>query len=89
MLILVRSQNQKVEEVAKINNVLLSNRPVIEGRVALFPRTFKCLLDFSSPPSTTLHFTVSFVFDITANDIIPPKTKKIISTFMSDMKLKT
>jgi hypothetical protein len=52
-------------------------RPVIEGRVALFPRTFKWRLDFSSPPSTTTHLTRSFVFDFTANDIIPPMSQKI------------
>jgi hypothetical protein len=52
-------------------------RPVIEGRVALFPRTFKWRLDLSSPPSTTTHLTRSFVFDFTANDIIPPMSQKI------------
>lgn len=50
--------------------------PVIEGRVALFPRTFKWRLDFSSPPSTTTHFTTSFVLDLTAKDIIPPSTER-------------
>lgn len=45
----------------------------MEGSVALFPRTFKWRLDFSSPPSITSHLTKSFVFDLTTRDIIPPK----------------
>ena len=49
-----------------------SIQPVIEGSVALFPRTFKCLLDLSSPPSITSHKTESSVLDFTINDIIPP-----------------
>lgn len=44
----------------------------MEGNVALFPLTFKCLLDASSPPSITSHFTESAVFDLTKKDIIPP-----------------
>ena len=44
----------------------------MEGNVALFPLTFKCLLDLSSPPSTTSHFTESSVLDFTTKDIIPP-----------------
>jgi hypothetical protein len=53
------------------------NEPVIDGRVALFPRTLRWRLDFSSPPSTTTHLTVSVVFDFTASDIIPPVTQPI------------
>jgi hypothetical protein len=49
-----------------------TNKPVIDGRVALFPRTLRWRLDFNSPPSTTTHLTVSVVFDFTASDIIPP-----------------
>lgn len=47
-------------------------QPVMDGNVALLPRTFRWRLDFSSPPSTTSHLTVSSVFDFTDNDIIPP-----------------
>lgn len=53
------------------------NKPVIEGRVALFPLTFRCRLDFSSPPSITSHFTTSLVFDFTTNDIIPPGWRRV------------
>jgi hypothetical protein len=44
----------------------------MEGRVALFPRTFKWRRDLSSPPSMTSQITESDVFDFTVNDIIPP-----------------
>ena len=50
--------------------------PVMEGSVALFPRTLRCLLDFNSPPSTTSHRTESVVLDLTNKDIIPPAIKK-------------
>lgn len=53
----------------------IRGKPVIDGRVALFPRTFKCRLDFNSPPSMIWHLTVSAVFDLTFSDIIPPTSK--------------
>jgi len=49
---------------------------VIDGKVALFPRTFRWRLDFNSPPSTTSHLTVSADLAFTASDIIPPVAHK-------------
>lgn len=48
--------------------------PVIDGRVALLPRTFRWRLDVNSPPSSTLHLTTTSVLDCTDSDIIPPVT---------------
>lgn len=63
----------------------------MEGSVALFPLTFKCLLDPSSPPSITSHFTESTVFDLTKNDIIPPtsyiKSQKLTKDVMQSMDI--
>jgi len=61
-------------------------RPVIHGNVALLPRTFKCRLDLSSPPSITWHFTVSFVLDFTASDIIPPEIRQPVRIAVSGHK---
>lgn len=60
--------------------------PVMDGSVALLPLTFKWRLDFSSPPSITLHLTVSAVFDITDNDIIPPKRYQRTYVIPDDMQ---
>lgn len=68
-------ENEKNRKQIKWQSNTETIEPVIEGRFALFPRTFKWRLDFNSPPSITSHFTKSFVFDFTANDIIPPVTQ--------------
>jgi hypothetical protein len=51
----------------------------MEGNVALFPLTLRCLRDFNSPPSTTSHRTESVVLDFTNSDIIPPAIKQKVT----------
>lgn len=64
----------------------LKKQPVMEGNVALLPRTFKWRLDFNSPPSITSHLTVSTVFDLTARDIIPPIPRRTWKPIKLDLE---